>query len=246
MARRSEENAGLPSFFQDNPWLDILARRGVEPLPNFVTSEMSSAPTVNRATPAIEPEPIASPPTTPAAGFPRELVVRLEVPSELIEAVRELKEAIIMALSMSQRQATIIPIYIPVSVAQLTPQATYALTPAQGLEGDGLICPKCGRPGKLSRARKGMRTYILVLHGRQKCYLGPEEKVREKWPQLFERCLVESAQHSWAEKLSQEGLWALVHRLTACQTQNNSSSMVRGVGFEPTQAYATGASGPPL
>ena len=242
MTRRGRESTVLPSFFEDNPWLDILAQRGVESEPDFVTSTMLSAPASSKDMYVFEPRPVASPPATSA----RELVARLEVPSELIKAIRELKEAIIMALSMSQRQATIIPIYIPVSVAQLTPQATYALTPAQGLEGDGLICPKCGRPGKLIKSRKGKRTYILVLHGRQKCYLGPEEKVREKWPQLFERCLVESAQHSWAEKLSQEGLWALVHRLTACQTQNNSSSMVRGVGFEPTQAYATGASGPPL
>ena len=177
MARRSEENAGLPSFFQDNPWLDILARRGVEPLPNFVTSEMSSAPTVNRAKTAIELEPIANSPTTPPAiSISKKLVVRLEVPSELIETIKELKEAIIMTLSVSQRQATIIPIYIPISVAQLTPQVTHAPAPAQGLERGGLICPKCGRPGKLIRSRKGRRTYLLVLHGRQKCYLGPEEK----------------------------------------------------------------------
>ena len=114
MARRAGEESGLPSFFQDNPWLDILAQRGVEPSPDFVVSEASSVPTVSRTTPSIEPEPIASSPITPPTiGFPRELVVRLEVPSELIKAIRELKEAIIMALSMSQRQATIVPIYIP-------------------------------------------------------------------------------------------------------------------------------------
>ena len=59
----------------------------------------------------------------PTAGFPRELVMRLKVPSELIETIRELKEAIIMALSVSQRQVTVVPIYISISVAQMIPQA---------------------------------------------------------------------------------------------------------------------------
>jgi len=70
MARRGEENVGLPSFFQDNPWLDILAQRGAEPAPDFVASEAFSAPTVDEAKPVIEPKPVAS--------FPKELVVRLE------------------------------------------------------------------------------------------------------------------------------------------------------------------------
>ena len=243
MARRGEENAGLPSFFQDNPWLDILAQRGVEPSPDyFVASQASSAPTVNRTTSPIELEPIVSSSTTPpAVSLPRGLIVRLKVSSELIKAVRELKEAIIMALSVSQRQATIVPIYIPISVAQLTPQVAHTSILAHGLEGNGLICPRCGRPGKLIRARKGRRTYILVLHGRQKCYLGPLDKVREKCPQLLERGLVESAQHLWPLKLPQESLLALIRCLIEYQTQNSSSSMVRGVGFEPTQAYATGS-----
>ena len=123
MTQRSKENGGLPSFFQDNPWLDILAQRGAQPAPDFVASEAPSAPVVSGATPVIEPEPTASSPTTPpAVGFPKELVVRLKVPSELVEAIRELKEAVIMALSVSQRQATIVPIYIPINVAQLAPQ----------------------------------------------------------------------------------------------------------------------------
>mgnify|MGYP007013803631 CR=1 FL=1 len=247
LARRSEERSGLPSFFQDNPWLDILAQRGTEPSPDFVVSQASPTPVVSRTTPSIEPETITSSPVTPPAiSFPREFVVRLEMPSELIKAIRELKEVVVMALSMSQRQATIVPIYIPINVAQLAPQATHALIPTRGLEGNGLICPKCGRPGKLIKVRKGKRTYFLVLHRRQKCYLGPEEKIREKWPQLLERSLVESAQRLWSLRLSQEGLWALIRCLTAYQTQDSSSFLVRGVGFEPTQAYATGASGPPL
>ena len=56
MARRGEEEPSLPSFFQDNPWLDILAQRGAELTPDFVASEASSAPAVSRATPVIEPE----------------------------------------------------------------------------------------------------------------------------------------------------------------------------------------------
>ena len=119
MTRRGEENVGLPSFFQDNPWLDILAQRGAELTPDFVVSQASSAPAVNGAMPVIGPEPIASSPSMPpVAGFPKELVVRLEASPELLEAIKELKEAIIMALSVSQRQATIVPIYIPISVAQ--------------------------------------------------------------------------------------------------------------------------------
>ena len=105
MARRGEENPALPSFFQDNPWLDILARRGAEPSPDFTVSEASSAPTVSEATPVIEPGPIVSSPATPsAAGFPGELVVRLKMPPELIKTIRELKEAIIMALSVSHKR----------------------------------------------------------------------------------------------------------------------------------------------
>ena len=195
MARRGEESAGLPSFFQDNPWLDILAQRGMEPSPDFVVSQMSSLPTVSKATPSIEPEPIAnkrgldllanSSITPPTINVPKELIVRLDVPPELIKAVRELKEVITMALSMSQRQATIVPIYIPISVAQMAPQAIAAKAPEQ-TPGE-VVCPKCGRPGKLTKARRGKRAYVLVLHKCQKCYLGPEEKVREKWPHLFQR-----------------------------------------------------------
>ena len=186
MARGSEENTGLPSFFQDNSWLDILAQRGVGPAPDFVASGASSAPAVGWAMPVFEPEPIASSPTTTPtatpAGFPRELVVRLEMPSELLEAIKELKEAIIMALSVSQRQATIVPIYIPISVAQMAPQvlpqASHAPTETSG----ETICPKCGRPGRLYEHRKGRRTYIYMLHGGSKCYLGPADVVKVSRP----------------------------------------------------------------
>ena len=201
MARRNREGSSLPSFFQDNPWLDILAQRGVEPSPDFTASEMPSAPTVNRAKPAIESEPITSSPATPPAiSLPRELVVRLEVPSEFIEAIRELKEAIIMALSVGQRQATIIPIYVPISVAQTAPQTSYrvpsyvttARIPTRAL--NEALCPKCGKSGKLYRYRKGGRIYILILHGRRRCYLGPEDVVKVKWPSLAEKCMANDVQ----------------------------------------------------
>ena len=224
MARRSEEESGLPSFFQDNPWLDILAQRGVKPSLNFTASEMSSAPMVNRAKPTIEPEPIASQPTTSAVSFSREFVVRLEVPPELVEAIRELKEAIIMALSMSQRQATIVPIYIPISVSQVvSPVVSRALGHATTAEApartsDEVICPKCGRFGKLVRNRRGRRTYILVLHNRQTCYLGPEDVVKVKWPSLAERSLLEIARHQRAEKLSPRGRRPDDLCLAGCQT----------------------------
>ena len=185
MTRRSEESSGLPSFFQDNPWLDILAQRGVEPSPDFTASEASSAPTVKRAKPAIEPEPIVSSPTTPAADFPRELVVRLEVPSELVEAIKELKDTIIMALSVSQRQATIVPIYIPISVAQMIPRAPLQASNSTEAAGE-VLCPKCGRPGRLYEFVKRGRAYICVLHGRSRCYLGPADRVKEKWPFLLQ------------------------------------------------------------
>ena len=244
MGQRSEENPGLPSFFQDNPWLDILAQRGTELTPDFVASEASSAPAIDEATPIIEPEPVASSlATPPAVGFPKELVVRLEASPELLEAIKELREAIIMALSVSQRQTTVIPIHIPISVAQVAPQFAQAPVLAQSIEGNGLLCPKCGRPGRLVRSRRGRRTYILVLHGRQKCYLGPEEKVREKWPQLLERGLVESAQHSRALNFSPGGLWAANPVLPACQTRDWASFGERVVdrpGFEPgTSAMPT-------
>ena len=205
MARRSEEESGLPSFFQDNPWLDILAQRGVGPSPNFTASEMSSAPTVNRA------KPTTSQPTTSAVSFSRELVVRLEMSPELVETIEELKEAIIMALSVSQRQAMIVPIYIPISVSQVVSpvvsrapgHATTAEAPARA--SDEVICPRCGRPGKLVRNRRDRRTYILVLHNRQTCYLGPEDAVKAKWPSLAERSVLEIARRQRAEELSPGG-----------------------------------------
>ena len=200
MTRRGEENTGLPSFFQGNPWLDVLAQRGVEPAPDFVASEAPFAPVVSGATPVIEPEPVASSSTTtptatpPPVSFPRELVVRLKVPSELVEAIRGLKEAVVMALSVSQRQATIVPIYIPISVAQTAPQVPPQVpshAPA-GVTGE-VICPKCGRPGKLYEYRRGRRSYIYVLHGRSKCSLGPADKVKVNWPSLAERALLHNA-----------------------------------------------------
>ena len=55
MARRGQEKVGLPSFFQDNPWLDTLAQRGAEPTPDFVASEAPFAPAVSKATLVFEP-----------------------------------------------------------------------------------------------------------------------------------------------------------------------------------------------
>ena len=154
--------------------------------------------------PSTEPEPIASSPVTPPTiGFPRELVVRLEVPSELIKAIRELKEAIIMALSVSQRQATIVPIYIPISVAQMAPQAPPQVPSHAPVEPTGeVICPKCGRPGKLYKYRRGRRAYVYVLHGCSKCSLGPADAVKVKWPSLAERALLHNAPQHRAGILS--------------------------------------------
>ena len=162
----------------------------------------------SRATPVIEPEPIASSPTRPPAeSLPRELVVRLEVPPELIEAIRELKEAIIMALSVSQRQATIVPIYIPISVAQMAPQVLPQAPNYAPAEPTGeIICPKCGRPGRLYEYRRGGRAYVYVLHGRSKCFLGPVDRVKMKWPSLAERALLHNASQHQARILSPSGL----------------------------------------
>ena len=73
-----------------------------------MVSETSSAPAVSKATSLIELELIVNSSATPPTSPLRELVVKLEVSSELIKAIRELKEAIIMAFSMSRRQVTII------------------------------------------------------------------------------------------------------------------------------------------
>ena len=212
---------GLPSFFKGNPWLDILAQRGAEPEPDFVASSMSSSLTAREATPTIETESVASSPATLVVSFPGELVVRLEVPPELIEAIRELKEAIIMALSVSQHQATIIPIYIPISVAQMAPQAPPRAPDCALARTTGeVICPKCGRPGKLYERRRGGRAYVFVLHGRQKCYLGPADVVKVKWPSLAERALLNNAQHGRAGILSPPGHRASSWVLSSAQPLN--------------------------
>ncbi|RLI39099.1 hypothetical protein DRO60_02175 [Candidatus Bathyarchaeota archaeon] len=58
-----------------------MAQRGAEPTPDFVASRAPSTPAVSRATPVIEPEPIAGSSATPmAARFLKEFVVRLKVP----------------------------------------------------------------------------------------------------------------------------------------------------------------------
>ena len=112
---------------------------------------------------------------------------------DFVEAIRELKEAIIMALSMSQRQATIVPIYIPISVAQMVLQAPLRASNHATATGvltqtlSEVICPKCGRPGKLYEYRRGRRAYIYVLHGLSRCSLGPADKVRAKWPSLAQK-----------------------------------------------------------
>ena len=85
LAQRVEEGVGLPSFFQDNPWLDILAQRDAESSLDFVASETLSSPTIGEAKPIIKPESIANSPITPSAvNIPKELMVRLEVPPELL------------------------------------------------------------------------------------------------------------------------------------------------------------------
>jgi len=189
----------------------------------------------SRATPVIEPEPIASSPTRPPAeSLPRELVVRLEVPPELIEAIRELKEAIIMALSVSQRQATIVPIYIPISVAQMAPQVLPQAPNYAPAEPTGeIICPKCGRPGRLYEYRRGKRAYVLVLHGRQKCYLGPADVVKVKWPHLAERALLNNAQHGRAGILSPPDLRLSPQVLSSAQQPEWAFLWRRGGDLNP-------------
>jgi len=157
--------------------------REAEPELDFVALRASSAPAISRATPVTGPEPVASSPITPsAAGFPRELVVRLEVPTELIDAIRELEEA------------TIVPIYIPISVAQMAPQVPLQAPNHAPARATGeVICPKCGRPGKLYEYRRGRRSYVYVLHGRSKCSLGPADRVKVKRPSLAERALLHNA-----------------------------------------------------
>ena len=106
-------------------------------------------------------------------------MVRLEVSPELIEAIRGLKEAIITALSVSQRQATIIPIYIPISVAQMVPRELPKASDHAPVRATGeVICPKCGRPGKPYEYRRGRRGCIHVLHGRSKYSLSPADRVK--------------------------------------------------------------------
>ena len=161
MAQRDGRTPELPSFFEGNPWLDILAQRGAEPEPDFAASSIPSSPTARETTPIIETEPVASSSATPVVSFPRELVVRLEMSPELVKAIKELKEAIIMALSVSQRQVTVVPIYIPISVAQMIPQtplqaSNHAIVARAPTQTPGeVICPKCGRPGKLYEMRRG-------------------------------------------------------------------------------------------
>ena len=108
-----------------------------------------------------------------------------------------------MALSVSQRQATIVPIYIPISVAQTAPQIPpQALGHAPAETSGEVTCPKCGRPGKLYEYRRGQRAYVYVLHGRSKCSLGPADRVKVKWPSLAERVLLHNAPQERAGILS--------------------------------------------
>jgi len=164
--------------------------------------------------------------------------MRLEVPQELIEALKEFKKAIIMALSISQHQATIVPIYIPISVAQVAPQAwaTHsgrASVTQSAWNSNEVICPKCGRPGRLIRNRKGKRAYVLVLHGRQKCYLGPEDVVKVKRPSLAEQSVVEAARTDQAEMLSPRGCWSTDQVLAGCQTSDWTLLWRRGGDLNP-------------
>ncbi len=158
------------------------------------------------------------PATLPAADFLRELVMRLKVPSKLIEA-KGLKEAIIMALSVSQRQATIVPIYIPISVAQMAPQVPPRAPDHAPAKASGeVICPKCGRLGKLYKYRRGRRAYVYVLHGRSKCSLGPADKVKVNWPSLPEGALLHNAPQERAGILSPQDPPALASAVEHCST----------------------------
>jgi len=53
MEQRSQENADSTSFFENNPWLGILAQRGAEPGSDFTASSMPSA---SKAMSVIESE----------------------------------------------------------------------------------------------------------------------------------------------------------------------------------------------
>ena len=182
----------MPSFFEGNPWLDILAQRGTEPEPDFVASSMLSSLTAREAMPIIETEPVASSPATPIMNSPRELIVRLEVPPELVE----------------------------------------------------VICPKCGRLGKLYEMRRGGRTYILVLHGRQKCYLGPVDEVKVNWPSLAERGLLNNAQHEQARVPLPSGSQAEECGLSVAQNLNLPQIALPQVRGFPSQVKGAGLRSP--
>ena len=142
-----------------------------------------------------------------------------------------------MALSVSQRQATIVPIYIPISVAQMAPQAPPQAPGHASAETSGeVVCPKCGRPGRLYEYRRGRRAYIYVLHGRSKCSLGPADVVKVEWPSLAERALLNNAQRGRARILSPPDLRPSSQVLSSAQQLERAflaKRVVRPPGFEP-------------
>ena len=140
-----EAPSGLPSFMRDNPWLEILSRRGSEPEPVACQVNGQELGT-QEGLAASAPQPCPS--TDMDAG-------------EVLREVRQLLQSFKVQTSVqSQPTVIVIPVYVPVP-------GLYPLPYAAGSKPSGeaskrmVLCPKCGRYG---RPRIHRKTVVTDCH----------------------------------------------------------------------------------
>ena len=161
-----EAPSGLPSFMRDNPWLEILSRRGSEPGPVAV-----GLPPAVDAQEELASAPQPCPSTDTDAG-------------EVLREVRQLLQSFRVQTNVqSQPTVIVIPVYVPVPGFYPVPYAA-GPEPAGEASKRMVLCPKCGKYGTVHVNSVKGRRYLHVRHaGRNSCYIGPADKP-ESWAKI--------------------------------------------------------------
>ena len=164
----------LPSFLQDNPWVDILSQRGNEHEP--FSAHSAPQPEEKR----LKPTPQPRPPTDTSV---KELLTELK---QLLQSFR-IQQTVVQP---SQPTVIVIPIYIPLLPGMLYPPASSE--PVKEGSKQLVLCPKCGRYGTINicTSRRGgkERRYIYIYHGNgERCYVGGAHQIDELLMNFDER-----------------------------------------------------------
>ena len=122
---------GLPSYFRDNPWLGILARRGMEPEEPLARPALSTAP-----------EPAQASPSPKASSAPQDQGQDL---SQLINALMSVMVRSSQAQAAQAHASAQSPMVIVVPIVITVPSYGYPMSIAMPNGGYGGLAPHLNR-----------------------------------------------------------------------------------------------------